>query len=118
MKSVKKLKEKLKKQSPNVQSKIKRYIVTFRVVIFDKPHPKWSTVEKAGLKIAKKVLLKAFKKKFKRVDIGTTDVMLWDRQLLWIEDHEYNKAMKEKYDTYSKKLIATAGKTKKKKKKK
>lgn len=118
MKSVKKLKEQLKKHPPGTKSKIKRYIVSFRVVIFDKPLPKLSKVEKISLKIAKKILLKAFKKKFKKADIGTTDITFWDRQLLWIEDHAFNKEMKERYDTYSKKLIAKTIKPGKKKKKK
>jgi len=118
MKEIKKLKEKLKKHPPGTISKIKRYIVSFRVVIFDTPLPKLANVEKISLKIAKKAVLKAFKKKFKKVDIGTTDIMFWDRQLLWIEDHQYNQDMKERYDQYSKKLIAKAGNVKDKKKKK
>lgn len=118
MKSIKKLKAKLKKHPPNTKSGIKRYIVTFRVVIFDKPLPKWARVEKAGLKIAKKSLLKAFKKKFKKVDLGTTDVMIWDRQLLWIEDHQYNKDMKDMYDKKQKQMVAKAEQPSKKKKKK
>ncbi len=96
MKSVKKLKKKLKKWPSGKKSNIKRYIVSFRMVIYDKPVPSLSKVEKISHKIGQKTLLKAFMKRFDKVALGAIDLLLWDRQLLGIEDQTYNDEMKKK----------------------